>query len=208
MILWDISHLEFTITDYYYFSELKAFLEEKYEIREGESLGEKELSGAEWLVLNYPEKLFSEAEKKQIFDYVEDGGNLFVTAYFKNEDGVASILNNLLEEVGIVFRFDEVKGAEGTPLISTTSLRTPYAKDVNKVWLPCTCSLEVKEGEPLALSEEDHKSNLTSGSLVYAAFREWGKGKVFAFGTAVFWDNFSINREDNRKLIGNIFGIK
>jgi len=208
LLLWDISHFEFTITDEYYFKNLKSLLEKKYEVRAVESLSDEVLKDTDWLVLNYPELPFKEKEKRRIFDFVERGGNLISTAYYRNEDGVAGVLNELFEGLGIVFRHDEVREENGFPFITTSRIAETLSQ-VKRVYLPCTCSLQLSgEWKPLISSERGQKSNFASPPLVYAAFLDFGKGKIFNFGTSVFWDNFSLGREDNLNLVKGILEIE
>lgn len=208
LLLWDISHLEFTITDEYYFKDLMSLLEEKYEVRAGESLTNEALKDADWLVLNYPELPFKKEEKESIFDFVKRGGRLISTAYYRNEDSVAAVLNKLFEGLGIVFRYDEVREENGSPFITTSKIAEPLP-GVERVYLPCTCSLKLSgKWKPLLCSEEGQKSNLASPPLIYAAFLNFGRGKIFNLGTSVFWDNFSLSREDNINLVKGILEIK
>jgi hypothetical protein len=208
LLLWDISHLEFTITDEYYFKDLMSLLEKKYKVQVVESLSDEVLKEADWLVLNYPELPFKEEEKQRIFDFVERGGNLISTAYYRNEDGVAGILNELFQELGICFRYDEVREENGSPFITTSKIVKPLPR-VERVYLPCTCSLHLSgKWKPLVCSEKGQKSNLASPPLVYAAFLDFGRGKIFNLGTSVFWDNFSLRREDNLNLVKGILEIE
>jgi hypothetical protein len=208
LLLWDTSHLEFTINDDYYFKELKSLLEKKYEVRTVESLSDEILEDASWLILNYPELPFSSKDKQKIFNFVEKGGKLLATAYYRNEDGVARVLNGLFEELHIVFRYDEVIERDGSPFVTTSNVEK-ISPHIHRVYLPCTCSLKLsKEWKPLIYSEEEQKSNLASPPLIYAASLDFGKGKIFNFGTSVFWDNFSLYKKDNLNLVRRILEIE
>ena len=76
---WDISHREFTIRDYYYFSKLYdtlislgAVVEELMDIRN--------INGYDIVVFNYPEEPFNNEERRIIRKFVEQGGRVIILA--------------------------------------------------------------------------------------------------------------------------------
>ena len=71
---WDISHLEFTIEDHYYFSILKSSLKESGAVvKEVDSF--KDITRYDVTVLNYPEKTFT----KELCDVMAASGCIAVT---------------------------------------------------------------------------------------------------------------------------------
>lgn len=199
-ILWNTSHLEFTIYDFYYFSELQSLLESKHTVIENRRpLTTRILENHDTLVLNYPEIPFSPAEVEAVEEFVRTGGKLLVAAYYQNEDGVADICTDLCSGFGLVFTGSASTREEGFLITAsvTAEAREKFELDDMRVYFPCSCRL-ILEGDAVPL--------LTVDGQTVAAAVEYGDGVVFGLGTAVFWDNFSINREDNRRFIEFLFG--
>lgn len=198
-ILWNTSHLEFTVFDYYYFSELQALLEAKNEIRENKKpLTFELLKNFDILVLNYPEIPFSPAEINAVEEFVRSGGKLLVAAYYQNEDGVADICSDLCSSFGLSFHGSASTSEDG--YLITASLTREAMNQFNiepmRVYFPCSCLISINDDAVPLLVVEDQ---------TVAAVAEYGNGRVIALGTAVFWDNFSINREDNRRFVEFLF---
>lgn len=207
-LLWDIHHREFSISDHYYFSKLQAHLEEwgiKWEERD-ERLTPEVLSPFDILVLCYPETPFSLGEKKSIRNFMEGGGKVIITGYYRCSDKVTAICNTLTEEWGIRFRDDEVRDPinclEGDSLLITTSkLSNELKGHISRIFFPCSASLEISEGvEVLIKGEESAVSDIGGSNVVLGVRKRVGKGKLIALGTCVFWDNFAIEKMDNLKL--------
>ncbi len=207
-ILWDITHLEFTYRDFYYFSHLKDLLEKKVEIIEGrEPLNIDFLKKFDWIVFNYPERPFSTKSVRKITKYLNWGGRVFLAGYYQNEDNVADACSSLSSHFGIKFNSDIITDENGLPLIKTSKVLPPYNNKVKQVYLPCSCSLTISEGvNPVIFGEDYHRSNLLGASnLVLAAQVNVGRGVLFSIGTCVFWDNFSLFRESNLQFLENVF---
>ncbi len=211
-LLWDVRHREFSLSDHYYFSKLATYLKEwgiNFEERE-EQLAFKFLSAFDILVLCYPEEPFSPREKADIKRFMEAGGRVIVTAYYRCSDRVAGICNTLTEEWGIKFRDDEVIDPlhcmDNDPLLITTSKFSPGLKGVSQIFFPCSASLEIgEEVEVLILGEESALSDIAGSNIILGASRSIGKGELIALGTSVFWDNFAIEKLDNLKLCEYLF---
>ncbi|MCX7831981.1 MAG: DUF4350 domain-containing protein [Actinobacteria bacterium] len=199
-IIWDISHHEFTILDYYYFSSLETFLKQRAILVENRSpLNEILLNPNDILVINYPEVEFDKSEINQIEKFVREGGKLLVSAYYQNEDFVASICSKLLFFAEIRFNEDGVF-SESDGLLTTAKVaheaKQKYKNiDFERVYFPCSCSIEGNDLIPLLKVENS----------IVSVVKEYGKGKIIALGTAVFWDNFALDREDNWKFVNWLF---
>jgi hypothetical protein len=205
-LFWNQSHQEFVLNDYHYYSKLNSFLKKKFLVKQGNFFREN-LGPWDWLVLNYPEKSFTQAEQEKVLTYLKQGGSLIATAYYQNEDGVASILSQLFEPLGVVFRGDAVMGEDDTPNLYTSRVMKPFSSQVEKVHFPCSCSLKVPEkAHPILLAESGQKSNLTKENpLVLSAVLTVGSGKLFLMGTSVFWDNLCLESADNFYFLNALF---
>jgi hypothetical protein len=191
--IWNTSHREFTVFDYYYFSDLEFLLKSKGLLIDNKSrLTDVVFYPGDYLIINYPEIPFDDDEIEAVSRMVEQGGTLIVTSYYQNEDDVAAICSNLLEFVGIKFNSDGVTTFEEGLLTTAEPGKELGEVPFKKVYFPCTCSLELPEDSTVILQ---------IGDIPVAAAKSIGKGRIFAFGTAVFWDNFSIHREDNMAFI-------
>jgi len=181
-VAWDISHQEFTIEDDYYFSKLK-----KYAKKEGIQIFEikkfSELQKFEILVFNYPEKPFLKKEIQMIKKWQKEGKKMIFTGYYLNEDGVAEIINNVLSGIASVkINYDKLISKKyffEDPLFVLTRCGKL------KVLMPCSASL--KGGKPF----------LKTFSGKIAGTKE---KNIYLLGTCVFWDNFSIDKFDNKKF--------
>lgn len=212
-LLWDVSHREFSLSDHYYFSKLSSFLKQwgiEWEERE-EKLSLNLLSPFNILVLCYPEEEFSPRERKAIKKFMERGGKVIISAYYRCSDKVTAICNTLTEEWGIKFRDDEVRDPQNCldndPLLITTTKLSPEFKGVSKLFFPCTASLEISEEkvETLIRGEDSARSDWGAGDIVLGARRKVGKGEIIALGTCVFWDNFAIEKFDNLNFCKHLF---
>lgn len=200
-IIWNTSHHEFTVFDYYYFSSLERFLKNNFILMENRTpLNEAVLNPYDILVINYPEVGFTIEEKEAVRKFLEKGGRLIVAAYYQNEDSVASICSDLLDFAGVAFGEGSVLSKKEGLL--TTAMSADEAKKAfndiafERVYFPCSCPVIAEESLPL-LKVEDQ---------TVACVKEFGEGSIIALGTAVFWDNFAIDREDNWKFVEWIFG--
>ncbi len=213
-ILWCTRHKEFAISDYYYFSKLQKHLAQKHLQWEEKKqpLSSKLLATYDIVVLCYPEEPLSPREVRAIERFMEEGGRVIVTAYFRCPDDVAGICSLLTQRWGIRFRGDVIRDPlhclEGDPLLLYTSRISTSLKGVSQVFFPCSSSLEIKgEVTPLIIAEASAQSDCCGGELALGAIRRVGKGDLIALGTSVFWDNFSLDQLDNRNLCDLLFRI-
>jgi len=201
---WDVSHMEFTITDHYYFSKLRKLL-----AREGVNVVTLEsldnIEDFDVIVLNYPEKQFSKDEKDRLIKFVENGGRLIALGYYKNEDGVSGVLNDIAKEFGMKILndvvLDEENNVNGDPYFPVTSRVADILNGIKKVVLPCSAPILIdrEKGRILITGEKTSKSELNT-STIMAGVSKKGKGEFILIGTCVFWDNYSIDLYDNSKL--------
>lgn len=199
-VVWDTSHQEFTVFDYYYFSSLELFLKQRTIVIENKTpLDEVNLYERDILVINYPEIEFKEKEARSVDEFVKRGGRLLVTAYYQNEDNVAHICSKLLSFAGVEFgdgaAFDPESGLMTTARITNEAKTEIKDAGFEKVFFPCACPVNSDSGIPLLE---------VSGQPV-AYYVKHGSGEIIALGTAVFWDNFAIDREDNWRFVEWLF---
>jgi len=214
---WRITHQEFTITDYYYFSIL-----EKEAKKVGIDIDEVDdwdrLKEYDTIVFNYPEIPFKEKEVDDIEKLVwEEGKKVILLGYYKNEDHIADTCNTLARRFGMELNSDEVtdreNNHEGESYYVVTSKIRRYNKNdknevnVRKVMLPCTASIKplfpdtkiVVRAEDTAVSNEDNYTLLIAEQIAPPS------GGYFCLaGTCVFWDNYSIRLYDNLNFALNM----
>ncbi len=206
---WDISHREFTIRDYYYFSKLYdtlislgAVVEELMDIRN--------INGYDVAVFNYPEEPFNNEERRIIRRFVEQGGRVIILGYFRNEDHIADAINSLAIDFGVILLADEVidpvNSLDPKGLFLITSRILHYNQGVNKILLPCTASLRIISNgvHPIVYTEETAFSKQNGRAPPVFARVQIGKGEMIIGGSCVFWDNYSIEKFDNKKFAMNL----
>jgi len=197
-IAWDLSHLEFSIEDEYYFSKLMELIKSSgLELLVSENF-EKTLQ-ADVAVFNYPEESFSEREVSLISDFIKKGGRAIFLAYYKNEDRVAEHINEVSTNFGIEFQYNDVrdhKNNAGEPfLILTSRIHFPGLK-IGRIVLPCTCTLKLSQNaKPLVETE----ATATIKAPVFG-YAKHGNGVIICGGTCVFWDDYSLEKYENAKF--------
>ncbi len=208
---WSITHQEFTVTDYYYFSVLQKkapeFGMEIDEVSEWEKL-----SSYDTVVFNYPEISFTEEEVKFIQDLVENKGKkVILLGYYKNEDRIADTCNTLARAFGMELNgdevTDEVNNHKGDPYFVVTTKIRRYKDGVEKVLLPCTASIKplMPDIKVVVRGEDTSLSNQGNYTLLIAEHFAPKSGGYFCLaGTCVFWDNYSIELYDNLKFSMNL----
>ena len=207
---WSITHQEFTITDYYYFSILQKEAEkaniEIEEVDSWEALGEYDT-----IVFNYPEIPFSEEEAKDVERWVwQEGKKVILLGYYKNEDSIADTCNTLARRFGMELNSDEVTDEKsnhnGDKYFVVTSKIRRYNKNdrnevnVEKILLPCTASIRpiLPDTKIVVRAEDSAVSNRDNYTLLIAEQIAPPSGGYFCLaGTCVFWDNYSITLYDN-----------
>ncbi len=198
-IAWSTAHQEFIISDHYYFWKLEKFIKENLnkEVEEVDNLKEVLSGEYDTLIFNYPEIPFDEDDIKIVEEFLKRGGKVGIFGYYKNEDRIADTINTLIEHFGMKHNgdivIDEVNNDEGDNLM----IRADFI-DGGEVVLACTSTVE--GGKPIVVGKATSKSNQNK-DLVFFAEKDVNGGKLIVGGTCVFWDNYSIDRSDNRKLI-------
>ncbi len=208
-IIWSYTKGEFVIFDHYYFSKLYKYINTNYNLfiptKFSSLLKAANNDNFNMIVFNYPEKPFTQNQIKSIINLFKNGKTILFLTYYKNEDNSSKIANSVLKNFGLSIRYDEITQKENIHdndkyLVITSKIASNLKENVNKVIMPCASSIEIKEKKGmeykiLLSSEEDNK--------VIAAEAK-GKGRIIAFGTCVFWDNFSISMYDNLQFTKNL----
>ncbi len=209
-VAWSITHQEFTVTDYYYFSILQKEASKRGLVIEEVDRWE-ELGKYDTIVFNYPEIPFTEREAQDVERWVWEGGKkVILLGYYKNEDRIANTCNTLARRFGMELNPDEVtderNNHNGDPYFVVSSKIRRYNKneknevDVRKVMLACTASIKplMPDIKIVVRAEDTAKSNMGNYTLLIAEQIAPTSGGYFCLaGTCVFWDNYSINLYDN-----------
>lgn len=203
---WDISHLEFTIEDHYYFSILKSSLKESGAVvKEVDSF--KDITRYDVTVLNYPEKTFTKDEAKLMREYLYEGRRVIAAGYYNNEDNIAGCINSLSSHFGLSLNRDKVRDKsnndEGDDLLVVTSKIFSYNDSVSRILFPCPASINIHaaSGRPIICTKNSLHSRKKT---VIGAEAQVGKGKFILLGTCVFWDNFAIRKYSNLRFSLNL----
>jgi len=203
---WDISHLEFTIEDHYYFSILKSNLKEYGAIvKEVDSF--KDIIGYDVMVLNYPEKTFTKDEIKLVNGYLYGGKRVIAAGYYNNEDNIAGCVNSLSCHFGLSLNGDKVRDKsnndEGDDLLVVTTRILSYNDSVSRILFPCPGSINIhtNSGRPIMFTKNSSHSRKET---IIGAEAQVGNGKFILLGTCVFWDNFSIRKYSNLRFTLNL----
>ena len=218
---WSITHQEFTITDYYYFSILQKEAQ-KAGIEIDEVDDWKKLGEYDTIVFNYPEIPFTEEEAKEVERWVwEEGKKVILLGYYKNEDHIADTCNTLARRFGMELNSDEVvdkkSNHNGDKYFVVTSKIRRYNKNdrnevnVEKILLPCTASIKpiMPDIKIVARAEDTAESNEGNYTLLIAEQIAPPSGGYFCLaGTCVFWDNYSISLYDNLNFSLNLLRHK
>ncbi|NPV88664.1 hypothetical protein HPY42_03965 [Coprothermobacteraceae bacterium] len=180
---WDVSHLEFTITDYYYFGKLQRFLS-KAGLQVAEVPEFTQLVDYDVIVFNYPEQPFTDEEIGLIRHWVHDGKSVIFAGYYKDEDHVGTNINQVAHKFGLSLDLADKQ--------DPTSDDPYYFNVVTKGGLRGVfpCSDTVSGGEPVGMS---------SVGPVISEVR-FGKGRFVLLGSCVFWDSFSLYLKDNAEI--------
>ncbi|SHK39763.1 hypothetical protein [Thermocrinis minervae] len=210
-VAWSITHQEFTITDYYYFSILQ-----KEATKAGIQIDEvdkwESLKEYDTIVFNYPEIPFTEKEAQDVEKWVwELGKKVILLGYYKNEDRIADTCNTLARRFGMELNpdevTDEVNNHNSDPYFVVSSKVRRYNKGVEKVMLACTCSIKplMPDIKIVVRAEDTAKSNMGYYTLLIAEQIAPTSGGYFCLaGTCVFWDNYSITLYDNLNFSLNL----
>jgi hypothetical protein len=220
-VAWSITHQEFTITDYYYFSKLSKEAQKVGILIEEVDRWEK-LKEYDTIVFNYPEIPFTEEEAQDMEKLVwEEGKKVILLGYYKNEDRIADTCNTLARRFGMELNsdevIDEVNNHQGDKYFVVTSKLRRYTKNeknevvVQRIVLPCTASIRplMPDIKVVARGEDTAKSNQENYTLLIAEQIAPSSGGYFCLaGTCVFWDNYSIDLYDNLAFSLNLLRHK
>ncbi|MEN3028026.1 MAG: DUF4350 domain-containing protein [Aquificaceae bacterium] len=216
-VAWSITHQEFTITDYYYFSILQRESEKRGLVVEEVDRWDR-LSDYHTIVFNYPEIPFTEEEARQVERWVwEEGKKVLLLGYYKNEDHIADTCNTLARRFGMELNPDQVtdpvNNHQGDPYFVVSSKIRRYNKNernevsVNRVMLACSASIKplMPDIKVVVRAEDTARSNMENYTLLIAEQLAPTSGGYFCLaGTCVFWDNYSINLYDNLEFSINL----
>jgi len=198
-IAWSVAHQEFIISDHYYFWKLEKFIKEDLgkEVEEVADL-EKVLNGEyDVLIFNYPEIPFVENDIEIVEKFLKLGGKVGIFGYYKNEDRIADTINSLISYFGMKHNGDIVTDTVNNEEGDSLMVKAKFVKG-GEVVLACTAT--VSGGEPIVVGYETSKSS-EMNPLIYFSEKRIHNGILIVGGTCVFWDNYSINRGDNKSLI-------
>lgn len=203
---WDISHLEFTIDDHYYFSVLKNEIiaggAEVDEVEEFEGVLEYDV-----VVLNYPESPFLTNDIEIIKDILRSGKRVILCGYYKNEDKIADNVNTLANQFGLHLNPDEVRDAHSNhkndDLLPVTSKVMKYNESVDNVLFPCTGSITINSSDCISILTTEGENEYENSTIIGAEAVYEG-GSLLLLGTCVFWDNYSITTYGNKEYALNL----
>lgn len=176
------------------------------------SIDPGDLEFADVLVIINMNKALSEGEKRTVWNFVREGGSLLVMGDHTDVGGMMEPLNDLLEDVGISFRFDDALPLKREWLDCIEFLIHPSTLnfDPNLLSWSVGASLDVdplKGGYPVIIGRygySDHGNYLNPdaylgnyvwdrneelGDIVLAASAFYGKGKVFVCGDTTSFQN-------------------
>lgn len=209
-IIWSYSKGEFVIFDHYYFSTLYQYINQNFKLeiptKFSELLKIANKQDFELIIFNYPEKPFTNNQINSILELFNQGKKILFLTYYKNEDNSSQIVNSIISKVGLKINYDEVVDFHQNHnndkyLITTSKIHDKLKSEVKKIIMPCTSTISIEKNkdyiyEVLVKTESEEK--------IIAAQANNKKGKIIAFGTCVFWDNFSISLYDNFQFTKNL----
>lgn len=204
---WDVSHLEFTIDDHYYYSILKSQIAQSGgSVKTLKSL--EYLDSLDVLVLNYPEKPFTKTEVTKILNFIETGKRVVVCGYYNNEDGVADCINSVSVHLGLALNKgcvrDKFNNYKGDDLLLVTSRVLSSNYKVRQVLLPCCASISAKGKSSSIVAMSQGLVSRSRREQIVAARSNFGDGEFILIGTCVFWDNYAISKYSNLRFSINL----
>ncbi|MEN3014593.1 MAG: hypothetical protein ABDH21_00810 [bacterium] len=209
-IVWSYTKGEFVIFDHYYFSTLYNYLKENYNLeiptRFNDIIKICKQNTFNTIIFNYPEKSFTSNQIQQLLELYRNGKTIIFLTYYNNEDNSSQISNQVLSKVGIQINHDEIiqeKNIHNNDkyLILTGSIHKKIKYNVKNILMPCSASVSIlKKNSKYSYTElvKDGQNNKA------IAIEVSSRGKIIAFGTCVFWDNFSISMYDNFQFTKNL----
>ena len=232
----DTAHNEMLNIDEDDFSEFANLLQRLgFKIIKGENkeLDRKVLQDIDVLLIGNPiSSYFSNVEIKTIVDFIREGGNLLVLSEYGSDYLQKTNLNDLLgTNFGIFLEKNIIKeesdnNQDCSSIISIQKFQQhKITNNLREIIIGGSCSFLLNRlAKPLIStngnnfwSEEYNsmteqwikdESLSTNTNRILAAYREYGRGKILAFGDIDIITNdpnIGINQKDNRKFITNAF---
>ncbi len=229
-ILFDNTHNEmmnFEDSEFSEFLDLLHRLGTNVKKNENERLKQEMLRKVDLLIVGNPiDDLFSSIEIKIIVDYVRSGGGLLLLSEYGSDHLQKTNINDISGKFGISFEKNIVKEINKTNQNCTSILhiqdfvKHPLTKSVREIKIGGACSLVLsKEAKILLNTNEDSWPEIFNNSTeqwvkeeeeqkqIIAAYSEFGRGKIVAFGDIDIFttvSNIGLNSMDNKKLVQNI----
>jgi hypothetical protein len=230
-ILFDLNHnemLDIEDNNFSDFSDLLHSLGIKINKNENKNLTDKILENIDILIIGNPiDNYFSSIEIKEIINFVREGGRLILISEYGSDYLQKTNLNDITEKnFGIFFHKNIVKeyneiNQNCSSILSIQNFhRTQITNHaIREVIIGGACSLFLnKNSKPLLFSNKAWTEAYSNSAEQWikegveqqhsiAAYTEYGRGKVIAFGDIDIFtndDNIGLNLRDNRKLILNI----
>jgi len=213
-IIWSYTKGEFVVFDHYYFSILYDYLKNNYTLEIPTSFStllklakKNSLVDFNTIIFNYPEKRFTKRQIDNIIELFNMGKRIVFLTYYKNEDNSSYIANSILQKVGLYINNDEIIQNESIHnndkyLIITDKINEKLKDNVEKIIIPCSSSISFKAKDNYSYSP---LVKTYSGDKIIAMEVTNNKnGKIIAFGSCVFWDNFSIVLYNNFQFVKNL----
>jgi uncharacterized membrane protein len=220
-LLYDESHEEPGFKKYY--SELSSYLNEKGEKTEvltTSPITKELLKNYDVLIVSFPQRSFDEEEIRNIVEFVENGGGLFLAGEEFDFNHFKTNLNSISKRFNIEFNDDEVLDPKNKPLNSKDQIGDcyftvkefkdhPITKGLEELVIFGGCSLKLN-GESMVVLKGSEYSYSSEGYYNGGEFPpilsvlEYEKGKVVCLGDgSLLRDNF-INEGNNKQLVLNI----
>jgi len=161
-------------------------------------------------------KTFSEGEKKSIWNFVKNGGSLLVLGDHTNVGNIMSPLNDLLQDMGITFRFDSALPLDytGKWLTCCKKMINPLTFGIREDEIQISVGASLSVSPPafpilvgdFAFSDYGNIENIENaflgnykydrgeilGNVVLAAGCYYGRGKVLVFGDTSSFQNSAL----------------
>lgn len=164
------------------------------------------------LVVKTPTALFSETEKRAVYEFVRQGGGLFLIGDHTNLFGMSTVLNDLARPFQLKFNFDDtfvLMTGSNSSYAKPEHLYHPIVRNISEFGFETSCTLDVPlSAEPVMIGsglgrewiDYSHKnffgnmrldSDEDYGLFVQAAAVKYGEGRVVAFSDSTVFSNFS-----------------
>lgn len=153
----------------------------------------------------YHARFMTDAERRDLIDWVRDGGGLFVTAEHTNAHYMTDVFNLLAEPLPVRARMDSICDTETSDRSSRDWVKLtpagdhPVTEGVDAYWFYNGCSLDTEHGvlmssesawsdayqpdkKPVHNGDKRKAKDEITGSLAGIAAFEYGKGRVVVIG--------------------------